>query len=407
MGDQIVGREAELAAVERFLAAPSDEPAALVVEGEAGIGKTTVWLEAVRLAEARGLRVLRGAAGRRARRGSPTPRSPISSAHVFDETAAIRCRPCRSGRSRRRCCGASRTRRAPARTTATALRQHARRRSRSAARCSSRSTTCSGSTRPPRKRSRSRPGGCRRGSACSWPGGRPGEELPLGLARALPEDRVERVAAGAALARRAAPPRRRSARSVAAAPAARASWPTPLAETRSSRSRSARALERRRRPRRGRAAARAAAASRSSWRHVSAAFRSARSRSRSRPRRSRSPTRRLLAERSAGSSTCGAALVEAEEAGVLRHRARPDPLHPPAARLRRLRLRVARSGGGSCTSAWPTSSSDPEQRARHLALSTTEPDEEIAAELEQAAQQAARERRAAGRRRALRGGGAG
>jgi DNA-binding CsgD family transcriptional regulator len=59
VGDQIVGRDAELAAVERFLAALSDEPAALVVEGEAGIGKTTVWLEAIRLAEARGLRVLR------------------------------------------------------------------------------------------------------------------------------------------------------------------------------------------------------------------------------------------------------------------------------------------------------------------------------------------------------------
>ena len=34
------------------------EPAALVVEGEAGIGKTTVWLEAVRLGEARAFRVL-------------------------------------------------------------------------------------------------------------------------------------------------------------------------------------------------------------------------------------------------------------------------------------------------------------------------------------------------------------
>ena len=59
MGDQIVGRDAELAAVERFLAALSDEPAALVVEGEAGIGKTTVWLEAIRLADAQGVRVLR------------------------------------------------------------------------------------------------------------------------------------------------------------------------------------------------------------------------------------------------------------------------------------------------------------------------------------------------------------
>ena len=34
-------------------------PRALVVEGEAGIGKSTVWFESVRLAEARGYRVLR------------------------------------------------------------------------------------------------------------------------------------------------------------------------------------------------------------------------------------------------------------------------------------------------------------------------------------------------------------
>ena len=59
MGDQIVGRDAELAAVERLLGALSDEPVALVVEGEAGIGKTTVWMEAIRLADARGVRVLR------------------------------------------------------------------------------------------------------------------------------------------------------------------------------------------------------------------------------------------------------------------------------------------------------------------------------------------------------------
>ncbi len=58
MEDTIVGREAELAAVERFLDGVPDAPAALVIEGEAGIGKTTVWLEAVRSARARGFRLL-------------------------------------------------------------------------------------------------------------------------------------------------------------------------------------------------------------------------------------------------------------------------------------------------------------------------------------------------------------
>jgi ATP/maltotriose-dependent transcriptional regulator MalT len=55
----VIGREAELRAVERFLDGVSTDPAALVIEGEAGIGKTTVWLEAVRGAEGRSFRVLR------------------------------------------------------------------------------------------------------------------------------------------------------------------------------------------------------------------------------------------------------------------------------------------------------------------------------------------------------------
>jgi class 3 adenylate cyclase len=54
-----VGRDAELAAVERFLERISAGPHALVIDGEAGIGKTTVWLEAVRSAEEKGLRVLK------------------------------------------------------------------------------------------------------------------------------------------------------------------------------------------------------------------------------------------------------------------------------------------------------------------------------------------------------------
>ena len=50
----MIGRDLERAAVERLLDASSARLAALVLEGEAGIGKTTVWRDAVRLADERG-----------------------------------------------------------------------------------------------------------------------------------------------------------------------------------------------------------------------------------------------------------------------------------------------------------------------------------------------------------------
>jgi hypothetical protein len=56
---EVVGRERERAEVAAFLAAISDGPRALVIDGDAGIGKTTVWLDAVRTGEGRGYRVLR------------------------------------------------------------------------------------------------------------------------------------------------------------------------------------------------------------------------------------------------------------------------------------------------------------------------------------------------------------
>ena len=52
----LLGRKEELAQVAAFLEA--EAPAALVLEGEAGIGKTRVWEEGVRMAAASGLRVL-------------------------------------------------------------------------------------------------------------------------------------------------------------------------------------------------------------------------------------------------------------------------------------------------------------------------------------------------------------
>jgi DNA-binding CsgD family transcriptional regulator len=56
--DTVIGRERELAAVTRFAESIPDGPRALLLEGEAGIGKTTIWFEAVRAAEDRGYRVL-------------------------------------------------------------------------------------------------------------------------------------------------------------------------------------------------------------------------------------------------------------------------------------------------------------------------------------------------------------
>jgi DNA-binding CsgD family transcriptional regulator len=56
--DSIVGRDVELAAGEQFLAALDSGPVSLTLEGEAGIGKTTVWAEIAKRAEARGHRVL-------------------------------------------------------------------------------------------------------------------------------------------------------------------------------------------------------------------------------------------------------------------------------------------------------------------------------------------------------------
>jgi DNA-binding CsgD family transcriptional regulator len=58
MGATVIGREEELGAVGELLDALEGGPAALLLEGEAGIGKTTVWDAAVEAARRAGLRVL-------------------------------------------------------------------------------------------------------------------------------------------------------------------------------------------------------------------------------------------------------------------------------------------------------------------------------------------------------------
>jgi predicted ATPase len=101
------------------------------------------------------------------------------------------------------------------------------------------------------------------------------------------------------------------------------------------------------------------------------------------------PTLSVLASTLHADADFGAALLEAEEAGVLT--SEDDRIrfqHPLLASV------IYRSA--SAQRRWQLHKrlallvSDPEQRARHLALCRTEPDEEIAAELEAAAALAAR-----------------
>jgi DNA-binding CsgD family transcriptional regulator len=63
VGDTIVGRTAELETVDRFLSGIPMGTSALVLEGEAGIGKTRLWREGVERAQARGVCVLRSRPG--------------------------------------------------------------------------------------------------------------------------------------------------------------------------------------------------------------------------------------------------------------------------------------------------------------------------------------------------------
>jgi DNA-binding CsgD family transcriptional regulator len=54
----VIARSGELKAVERFVAASAERPVALVLEGEPGIGKTTLWEAAIAAARGHGLHVL-------------------------------------------------------------------------------------------------------------------------------------------------------------------------------------------------------------------------------------------------------------------------------------------------------------------------------------------------------------
>jgi tetratricopeptide (TPR) repeat protein len=88
----IVGRETEVASVESFLDATTALPGVLVLEGEPGIGKTTLWEEGVDAARARGFRVLACSPS-----GSETDFSFAALRdlfeHVFEEVASDLPRP--------------------------------------------------------------------------------------------------------------------------------------------------------------------------------------------------------------------------------------------------------------------------------------------------------------------------
>jgi predicted ATPase len=59
MAVEIIGRRDELLALEAFLEAVPAGGHALLLEGDAGIGKTVLWEEALRVAGIRDFRVLR------------------------------------------------------------------------------------------------------------------------------------------------------------------------------------------------------------------------------------------------------------------------------------------------------------------------------------------------------------
>ena len=82
----VFGREAELREIEAFLDAAPGDTTALRIEGEAGVGKTTLWAEAVRLGRDNGLRVLSASASEQETKLAFTTLSDLLG-DVLDEVA--------------------------------------------------------------------------------------------------------------------------------------------------------------------------------------------------------------------------------------------------------------------------------------------------------------------------------
>jgi DNA-binding CsgD family transcriptional regulator len=83
----ILGRDAELDALRRFVGSVRDGPSAVLLEGSAGIGKTTLWLDAAALCEGAGLRVMTTRASESEARWSYAGLSDLLTDSI-DETAA-------------------------------------------------------------------------------------------------------------------------------------------------------------------------------------------------------------------------------------------------------------------------------------------------------------------------------
>ena len=381
----IFGRDLELAAIERFLDSGSTWPGAVVIEGEAGIGKTTLWLEGVRRAEARGLRTLQARPAESEQKLSYVALADLV-VEAFDEVGAtlpqVQQRAL-SGALVREDASAG----ASARTTATAFVGVLAACAENGAvllavddvqwlDSASAQTLAFALRRLPPKvgmllahRVEAR------------------QELPLGLARALSEDRLSRIAPGPLsvaslhhlvksrlgttlprplLARLAdasgGNPFYALEMARALAPVGDLKPAQPLPVPRDLEELVVARVQTLSVPARQLALAAAATSQ---------------------------PTRSVLASALPADADFGAALLEAEEVGVLA--SKDDRIrfeHPllasviygsaSAERRRQLHKRLA------------LVVSDPEERARHLALCTTEPDEEIAAELEAGAALAAK-----------------
>src|SRR6266542_3414985 len=149
----LLGREAELALLYAFLERrPEDGAAALLLEGEAGIGKTAVWRAATEAACERGFRVLRARPSEAERTLSFAALADLlGDAHeVIEQLPAVQRRPLAVALLLEQTVGPTPDRRRSASRCSQCCARSPRN-----VRCSSLSTTPSGSIRPPRPRSRS------------------------------------------------------------------------------------------------------------------------------------------------------------------------------------------------------------------------------------------------------------
>lgn len=385
-GNAIVGREAELIAVERFLDNVPTGPSALVIEGEAGIGKTTVWLAAVGAAESRALRVLKARPAESEAKLSYAALADLVG-EGFDETRAS-LPPVQERALAVALLRAEADETAHARTTATAL-------------VSVLSTLADSELvllaiddvqwldpaseealafalrrLPPRV------------GVLLTRRADPGDNLPLGLSRALPEERRERIVPGplslAALHHLVRSRLGTSLPRPLLARLAEASGGNPLFALEMARALPTGADDR--------AAGDPLPVPRTLEDLVAKRLRGLSEIARDTALGTAAlsyPTAAVLGAALAGEGDVRAGLLEGEEAGVLVEEGdRIRFTHPllasvvygsaPPERRRQLHERLA------------VVVSDPEEHARHLALSTTEADEAIAAELEQAARGAAK-----------------